>query len=112
MNLNLRSILESNKLTGPNFFDWLRNTKIILRSKKILYVLDEAAPELPLSDAPMPNIKKDVDKKKYHFCSKEGHWKRNCRAYLAGLKKKKHTDALTSGTYMIEIYSSITSYST
>ena len=73
MNMNLRSILESNKLIRPNFFDWSRNTKIVLRSKKILNVLDEAALELPLSDAPMPNFKKDVAKGKCHFCIKEGY---------------------------------------
>ena len=58
------SVLESNNLTRPNFLDWLRNTKIILASKKILYILDEAALELPLSDALTPNIKKDVAKRK------------------------------------------------
>ena len=53
VNINLRSILESNKLTGPNLRDWLRNLKIFLKSEKILYVLDETAPEVPLANAPM-----------------------------------------------------------
>ena len=52
MNMNLRSILGSNKLTKPNFLDWLRNLRIILRSKKILLILDKAAPEVPPVDAP------------------------------------------------------------
>ena len=48
MNLNLRSILESNKLTGPNFPDWVRNLQIVLRSEMALFVLDEATPEVPV----------------------------------------------------------------
>ena len=43
---DLRSILEWKKLTEPNFLDWLRNIKIILRSEKFLNVLDEATPEV------------------------------------------------------------------
>ena len=38
--VNLRSILEANKLTGTNFMDWLRNLRIVLRAEKIAYVLD------------------------------------------------------------------------
>ena len=52
MNLNLRSILESNKLSGPNFPDWVRNLRIVLRSEKALFILDEVAPEVPPVDAP------------------------------------------------------------
>ena len=73
MNINLKSILESNKLTRLNFLDWSRNTKIVLQFEKILNILDEAVPELPLSDAPTPNIKKEVTKEKCQFCIKEGY---------------------------------------
>ena len=52
INMNLRSILESNKLIGPNFLDWLRNLKIVLRSEKLLFILDEAILEVPSVDAP------------------------------------------------------------
>ena len=52
VNINLRSILESNKLTRPNFLHWLRNLKIFLRSEKLLFILDEAILEVPLVDAP------------------------------------------------------------
>ena len=38
--LSLRSILDTNKLTGPNYVDWLRNLKIILNSEKLSYILD------------------------------------------------------------------------
>ena len=43
-NINLRSILEANKLTGPNYIDWLRNLKIVLRSEKLAYVMEKAVP--------------------------------------------------------------------
>ena len=52
MNLNLRSILVSNKLTSPNFSDWVRNLWIVLWSEKALFVLDEVAPEVAPVDAP------------------------------------------------------------
>ena len=38
--LSLRSILDTNKLTGPNYVDWLRNLKIVLNSEKLSYILD------------------------------------------------------------------------
>ena len=38
--LSLRSILDSNKLTGPNYVDWLRNLKIVLSQEKLFYILD------------------------------------------------------------------------
>ena len=50
-NLNLRSILESNKLTGPNYIDWLRNVKIILRAEKLTYVITEPVPPEPATNA-------------------------------------------------------------
>ena len=47
--LSLCSILDINKLTGPNYVDWLRNLKIVLGQKKLSYILD--APNLePLGD--------------------------------------------------------------
>ena len=50
-NLNLRSILESNKLTGPNYIDWLRKIKIILRSEKLTHVITEPVPPVPADNA-------------------------------------------------------------
>ena len=44
--LSLRSILDANKLTGPNFIDWFRNIKIVLKKKKV-YVLDDPISEEP-----------------------------------------------------------------
>ena len=38
--VNLRSILDTNKLTDANFMDWLRNLRIVLKVERIAYVLD------------------------------------------------------------------------
>lgn len=50
--LSLRSILDANKLTGPNYADWLRNLRIVLKSEKLDYVLDSPLPKTPVDDAP------------------------------------------------------------
>ena len=47
--LSLRSILDSNKLTGPNYVDWLRNLKIVLSSEHLFYIIDTPSLE-PLGD--------------------------------------------------------------
>ena len=44
----LSTILDTNKLTGPNYSDWLRNLKIVLNSENRAYVLTDA----PLSTLP------------------------------------------------------------
>ena len=49
--LSLRSILDAHKLTGPNFADWLRNLRIVLRVEKLEYVLDSPMPAEPAEDA-------------------------------------------------------------
>ncbi|KAJ9557041.1 hypothetical protein OSB04_011655 [Centaurea solstitialis] len=51
-NLSLRSILEKDKLTGPNFLDWERNLMIVLRHKRRWYVLEEPLGEAPPATAP------------------------------------------------------------
>ena len=45
--VNLRSVLDVNKLTGTNFIDWLRNLRIGLRPEKIAYVLVAPLPVSP-----------------------------------------------------------------
>ena len=45
--LSLRSILDANKLTGPNFIDQFRNIKIVLKQEKKAYVLDDPILEEP-----------------------------------------------------------------
>ena len=47
----LRDIMDANRLTGPNFTDWLRNLKILLKSKRIAYVLEGDGLVEPASDA-------------------------------------------------------------
>ncbi|KAM7510984.1 hypothetical protein LguiB_009859 [Lonicera macranthoides] len=49
--MNLQSILDANKLTGPNFLDWHRNVRIVLRHQKIGYVLEKPIPEAPTQEA-------------------------------------------------------------
>ena len=50
-NLSLRGILDANKLTSPNYVDWLRNLRIVLTQKKLFYILDSLDPELIGEDA-------------------------------------------------------------
>ena len=49
--LNLRSILNENKLTNKNHLDWERNLRIILRGEKKLYVIDEEPIPEPADNA-------------------------------------------------------------
>ena len=49
-NINLQYILDSNKLTGSNFLDWLRNLRIVLKEERITYVLDGPFPGFPIVD--------------------------------------------------------------
>ena len=43
----LARILETHRLTGPNYKDWLRNCKIVLGSEKLTHILDQDPPTLP-----------------------------------------------------------------
>ena len=43
--LSPRGILDANKLTEPNYVDWLRNLRIILTQEKVSYILDTPAPD-------------------------------------------------------------------
>ena len=45
--LSIRSILDANKLTRPNFIDWFWNIKIVLKQEKKAYVLDDLIPREP-----------------------------------------------------------------
>lgn len=45
--LTLRPLLESDKLTGPNFNSWHKKLRIILEHERILYILTDPAPEEP-----------------------------------------------------------------
>ncbi|GKC87317.1 hypothetical protein Tco_1147966 [Tanacetum coccineum] len=47
-NSTIRSILDKEKLTGPNFMDWYRNLRIVLRAEKKLVDLEQPLPPTPL----------------------------------------------------------------
>ncbi|XP_073151897.1 uncharacterized protein [Henckelia pumila] len=73
---SLSAILEQNKLTGPNYQDWLRNIKIVLNSERIAYVLEkkppkEAAPNI--SETELAKLEKwwdhDLQAKSYILAS-------------------------------------------
>ena len=49
--LSLRGILDANKLSGPNYVDWLRNLRIVLTQEKVSYILDILAPDSLGEDA-------------------------------------------------------------
>ena len=48
-NFSVRSVLEKDKLTGTNFFDWYRNLRIVLRQERKLHVIEVPHPE-PLAE--------------------------------------------------------------
>ena len=45
-NFTLLSILSKEKLTGPNYMDYLRNLKMTLRYENKQYVLDNQVPDI------------------------------------------------------------------
>ncbi|WP_205016089.1 hypothetical protein, partial [Pseudonocardia sp. EV170527-09] len=47
----LSNIWETNRLTGPNYLDWLRNLKIVLNSENITYALQSPLPNAPTEAA-------------------------------------------------------------
>ena len=49
--LSLRSLLDNDKLMGPNFDRWYQKLKIILEHERILYVIMDPTPEEPALNA-------------------------------------------------------------
>ncbi len=47
--VNLRSLLDNNKLVGNNFISWRRNIRIILRAERIGFTVEQPFPQ-PLPD--------------------------------------------------------------
>ena len=45
--MNLRSMLEKEKLGHSNFLDWHRNLRIVLKQEKKDYVLETQVPDEP-----------------------------------------------------------------
>ena len=56
-------ILDTNRLTGTNYKDWLWNLRIILNFEKLTHVLDQKVPELStrLSADPRATLEKWMD---------------------------------------------------
>src|SRR5579859_3320866 len=49
--MNLRAIIEKeNRFNGTNFSDWYRNLRIVLKSERKLYVIDQPVPAVPAED--------------------------------------------------------------
>ena len=49
--LSLRDVLNTNKLIGPNYIDWLKNLRIVLTQEKVFYILDTLTPDSLGEDA-------------------------------------------------------------
>ncbi|VFQ95636.1 unnamed protein product [Cuscuta campestris] len=49
--INLRYILESQKLSGENFIDWELNLRIVLELERKLYILDKEPSNAPVANA-------------------------------------------------------------
>ena len=50
-NVNSQSIMDANKLTEPNFLDWLKNLRIVLKMERLAYILIKPLPQSPTVDA-------------------------------------------------------------
>ena len=105
MNFNLTQVETS---TLPELLNMLKTIEDSIRkekepSKKRKF---KSGPKKTIKKAfkPTDKIKKENKPKGTCFhCGKDGHWKRNCKAYLESLKQKKLNEASTSGMFMIEI---------
>ena len=51
-NVNVQMVMDDKILTGPNFLDWLKNLRIVLKEEKIAYVITKPIPESLTVDAP------------------------------------------------------------
>ena len=52
INVNPQSIMDANILTKPNFLDWLKNLRIVLKKERLAYVIVEPLLESPVTDIP------------------------------------------------------------
>ena len=44
-NMNMQTVMDDKILTGPNFLDWLKNLRIVLKEEKLTYVITEPIPD-------------------------------------------------------------------
>ena len=52
MNVNSQSIMDANILTRPNFLDWQKNLRIVLKRERLAFVIIESLPKSLIADAP------------------------------------------------------------
>ena len=50
--LTVHTLLDNDKLNGPNFDSWYRKLKIVLEHERILYVILDPIPKEPTANAP------------------------------------------------------------
>ena len=111
MNFNLTQVETSTLLELLNM---LKTAEDSIRREKGYVLMVEPSKKRKFKSGPKKTIKKafklteKIKKEKkpkgtcFH-CGNDGHWKRNCKAYLESLKQKKLNEASTSGMFMIEI---------
>ncbi|GKB37131.1 hypothetical protein Tco_0882073 [Tanacetum coccineum] len=118
-NTTMRSIIQHKKLNGPNFMNWYRNLRIVLRSEGKLAHLEQPLILLPLPVAPQAvcdtyEVLYDACRVDNHMKGGWGHWgnkigklsgplpklkvekgegKRNAR-HLLGFFRVKHWESL------------------
>ncbi|XP_021293402.1 uncharacterized protein LOC110423509 [Herrania umbratica] len=100
-NLSLRSILDANKLTAPNFLDWFRNLKIVLKQEKKSYVLDTHIPPVLVTNA-------SVEDKEAYQRHKDDDDQAAC-VMLASMtlelrKQHEHMDVQSMILHLIELF--------
>ena len=99
--INVRSLMIEHKLVGTNFLDWLRNLRIVLRTKKLGYVL-----EIPIPDEPTEfSTEEEVEAYNKHFNANE----QVCGLMLSSMnlelqKQHEHMDALTMIIHLKELF--------
>ncbi|VFQ79354.1 unnamed protein product [Cuscuta campestris] len=59
--INLRYILESQKLSGENFLDWEKNLRIVLDRRRKLYILETDPPKTPKANAQLQRLHADME---------------------------------------------------
>ncbi|KZV25649.1 hypothetical protein F511_32062 [Dorcoceras hygrometricum] len=86
----LAAILDSNKFTGLNYQDWLRNLKIVLASEKLLYTLEKTPPKEAPADASPEELAK---LEKCHASDPGPETGSLCQPTLEGLTRSAQTDS-------------------
>ena len=60
-------ILDTDRLIGINYKDWLRNLRIVLSFEKLTYVLDQDMPVLSAHPSPDQQAEEKIDSSKHVF---------------------------------------------